>query len=57
MMSSSCILIGIICGYILCSIMALVLPTAGVNGEGVEFVKSWVINWDAVANAKMVCDS
>lgn len=52
MMSSSCILIGIICGYILCSIMALVLPTTGVNGEGVEFVKSWVINWDAVANAK-----
>lgn len=52
MMSSSCILIGIICGYVLCVIMAMVLPTTGVNGEGVEFVKSWVINWDAVANAK-----
>jgi uracil-xanthine permease len=52
MMSSSCILIGIICGYVICSVMAMFLSTTGVNGEGVEFVKSWVINWDAVANAK-----
>lgn len=52
MMSSSCILIGIICGYVICCVMAMVLPTTGVNAEGVEFVKSWVINWDAVAQAK-----
>lgn len=52
MMSSSCILIGIICGYVICSVMAMFLSTTGVNKEGVEFVKSWVINWDAVANAK-----
>lgn len=52
MMSSSCILIGIICGYVICCVMAMFLPTTGVNAEGVEFVKSWVINWDAVAQAK-----
>lgn len=52
MMSSSCILIGIICGYIICSVMAMFLSTTGVSADGVEFTKSWVINWDAVANAK-----
>ena len=52
MMSSSCILIGIICGYIICSLMPMFLSTTGVRAEGTEFVKSWVINWDAVAQAK-----
>ena len=52
MMSSSCILIGIICGYIICSLMPMFLSTTGVSAEGIEFVKSWVINWDAVAQAK-----
>ncbi|MFR2502624.1 MAG: uracil-xanthine permease family protein [Coprobacillus cateniformis] len=52
MMSSSCILIGIICGYIICSLMPMFLSTTGVSAEGTEFVKSWVINWDAVAQAK-----
>ena len=52
MMSSSCILIGIICGYIICSLMPMFLSTTGVSAEGTEFVKSWVINWDAVPQAK-----
>lgn len=52
MMSSSCILIGIICGYIICSLMPMFLSTTGVSAEGTGFVKSWVINWDAVAQAK-----
>ena len=49
--SSSSILIGIIFGYIAAIIMGLVLPTTGVDAEGVEYTKSWVLNWDKVANA------
>jgi uracil-xanthine permease len=51
MASSSCILIGIICGYILCMIMGMFLPTTAVNAEGVEYTKAWVLNWDKVADA------
>ena len=49
--SSSSILLGIICGYIAAFIMGFVLPTTGVNAEGVEFTKAWVLNWDKVAQA------
>lgn len=49
--SSSSILLGIICGYIVAIIMALVLPTTGVDAEGIEYTKSWVINWQKVADA------
>lgn len=52
MTSVSSILIGIIVGYILAAIMALVLPTTGVTAEGVEYTKAWVLNWDKVAQAK-----
>jgi NCS2 family nucleobase:cation symporter-2 len=51
-LSSSSILIGIIAGYIVAMIMALVLPTTGVTADGVEYTKSWVLNWDKVAQAK-----
>jgi len=34
------------------SLMPMFLSTTGVSAEGTEFVKSWVINWDAVAQAK-----
>jgi uracil-xanthine permease len=51
MLSISSILIGIVFGYILCMIMAAVLPTTGVTAEGVEYTKSWVINWSKVASA------
>ena len=50
-LSSSSILIGIIVGYIAAFIMGFVLPTTGVTAEGVEFTKSWVLNWNKVAQA------
>ncbi len=50
--SSSCILFGIIFGYIICSILPLFLPTTGVTADGVEYTKSWVLNWSQVADAK-----
>ena len=49
MMSYSCILIGIICGYIVC--MILPISTTGIASDGSEFIKSWVLNWDKVAKA------
>lgn len=52
MTSASSILIGIIAGYIVAAIMAILLPTTGVTAEGVEYTKAWVLNWDKVAQAK-----
>lgn len=49
--SSSSILIGIIVGYIAAAIMGMVLPTTLINAEGQEVAKSWVLNWDKVAQA------
>lgn len=49
--SSSCILFGIVFGYILCGVLGLVLPTTGVTAEGVEYTKAWVLNWDKVLEA------
>jgi NCS2 family nucleobase:cation symporter-2 len=51
-LSSSSILIGIIAGYIVAMIMGAVLPTTGVTADGVEYTKSWVLNWNKVAEAK-----
>lgn len=51
MTSASSILIGIIVGYIVAAIMGMVLPTTGVDAEGVEYTKAWVLNWQKVANA------
>lgn len=48
---SSSILIGIVAGYIVAIIMGLVLPTTAVTADGVEYTKSWVLNWDQVAQA------
>jgi NCS2 family nucleobase:cation symporter-2 len=50
-LSSSAILVGIIVGYIVAGLMGLVLPTTGVTAEGVEFTKSWVLDWQSVADA------
>jgi NCS2 family nucleobase:cation symporter-2 len=50
-LSSSSILIGIVAGYIVAMIMGAVLPTTGVTADGVEYTKSWVLNWDKVAQA------
>ena len=49
--SSSAILLGIVCGYVAALVMGFVLPTIGVTADGVEYTKSWVLNWDKVANA------
>lgn len=51
MTSSSCILFGIVIGYIICAVLPLVLPTTAVNADGVEYTKAWVLNWDKVAQA------
>ena len=50
--SSSCILIGIIIGYIICAVLSFILPTTAVNADGVEYTKAWVLNWDKGAQAK-----
>lgn len=55
--SSSAILIGIIVGYIVAFIMGLVLPHTAVSADGVEYTKSWVLNWNKVAEAKLDCNS
>ncbi len=49
--SAASILFGIIVGYILCAILALILPTTYTNAEGVESTCSWVIQWSKVADA------
>ena len=33
-------------------ILPLFISTTGVASDGTEFVKSWVLNWDKVAQAK-----
>ena len=49
--SSSCILIGIIVGYVICGILPMFLSTTGITADGVEYTKAWVLNWDKVAQA------
>ena len=49
--SSSCILIGIIVGYVICGVLPFFLPTTGLTADGVEYTKAWVLNWDKVAQA------
>ena len=53
--SFSSILLGIIVGYVLVSVMAMVLPTTFTYvdeiGATIEATKSWVINWSKVADA------
>lgn len=50
-LSSSSILVGIIAGYIAAAVMGIFLPTTGITADGVEYTKSWVLNWDKVAEA------
>lgn len=51
-LSSSSILIGIIAGYIVAGIMGIVLPKTGITADGIEYTKSWVLNWDKVKSAQ-----
>lgn len=50
-LSSSSILFGIICGYAAAFIMGFVLPTTGITADGVEYTKSWVLNWQKISEA------
>ena len=50
--SSASILVGIIVGYIVAFIMGFVLPHTAMTADGVEYTKSWVLNWDKVASAQ-----
>ncbi len=50
-LSYSCILLGIIFGYVLCAVLPLFLSPTGVTADGVEYTKAWVLNWDKVAQA------
>lgn len=50
-LSSSSILLGIICGYLAAIVMGFFLPTTGVTADGVEYTKAWALNWQKVADA------
>lgn len=50
-LSSASILAGIIVGYLVAFLMGCILPHTAVNAEGVEYTKSWVLNWSKVADA------
>ncbi|MBQ9156796.1 MAG: purine permease [Eubacterium sp.] len=49
--SSSSILFGIIFGYILCAILGMFLTKTGIDAEGAEYTKAWVINWSRIHDA------
>ena len=51
MTSVSSILIGIVVGYLVAALMWIFLPTTGVDAEGMEYTKAWVLNWDKVREA------
>ncbi len=50
--SAASILIGIAAGYVLATILGFVLPTTGINADGVEYTYSWVVQWSKIADAK-----
>ncbi len=53
--SVSSILFGIVVGYILVSVMALVLPTTFIDpATGDEVTKAWVLNWSKVIEAPWI---
>ncbi|MCQ2538543.1 MAG: purine permease [Lachnospiraceae bacterium] len=49
--SSSSILLGIVCGYIAAFVMGLFLSKTGITADGVEYTKSWVVNWNKISEA------
>lgn len=51
MVSSSSVIIAIVFGYVLCAVLALILPTTGVTAEGATYTKAWVIDWDKISDA------
>ncbi len=51
--STSSILFGIIFGYVLFAVLAFILPVTGVDAEGMEYTKSWVISWGKIREAPL----
>lgn len=51
MLSTASVLIGILVGYVVAIVMTFLLPHTGVNADGVEYTYSWVVNFQAVAEA------
>ena len=51
MLSTSSVLVGILFGYALCAVLALILPTTGVTAEGAAYTKAWVIDWSKIGSA------
>ena len=49
--STSCILCGIIVGYIVASVMGFVLPHELVDAEGNAYTAAWYVNWSRIADA------
>lgn len=52
LVKSSAILIGIAGGYIAAAIMGVMLPHTAVTADGMEYTKSWVLDFSSVINAK-----
>lgn len=46
LLSNASILLGIICGYIICSILPMFIDATFINETGNEQLHSWVIQWD-----------
>lgn len=49
--SNAAILFGIVVGYIAAACMGLFLDPIGINADGAEYTKAWVLNWNKVADA------
>lgn len=49
--AQTAILIGIVVGYILCTILGFILPTTGVAEDGTTYIYSWVVQWGKVAES------
>ncbi|MCQ2520514.1 MAG: purine permease [Lachnospiraceae bacterium] len=52
--SSSSILLGIVCGYIAAFIMGFIFSKTGITEDGIEYTKSWVINWNKIKDASWI---
>lgn len=49
--SSASILFGIIAGYILCTVLAIFVPTTYTDAQGIARTCSWVVDWNKVLEA------
>ena len=52
MISAASVLIGISAGYVLATLLGFILPTTGVDADGVQYTCSWVVQWNQIAEAK-----